>query len=79
METEDERSRRLVEGFLPNRYDVLKILIFIGVLFVAFYAGYLLKEVYVCKAWIQGQLETFDIRYQNITLWPPNLTQRTGS
>lgn len=81
METEDKRNLRLIKGFVPDRYDLIKIAIFLGVLFVAFYAGYLLKEVYVCKVWVGDQIREFNI-WENITLWnltAPDFTRRTGS
>jgi len=51
----DEDLQRLV----PDKYDIIKIVLFLGVLLVAFFVGYTLKEVYVCKKWFNDQLVYF--------------------
>lgn len=53
---------------VPDKYDIAKITIFLGILLVAFFVGYTLKEVYVCKAWYKEQLYLFDLQ-ENRTLW----------
>ena len=63
--SEEERIKIISDGFVPNRYDLIKIIIFVIVMCGVFYIGYLMNDTNTCRVWFKEQLYEFDIQKNN--------------
>ncbi len=66
---EEEFKKAVVTGLIPNRYDMIKIIVFAGIMFLAFFLGMMASEVRTCSFWMHDQLVSFNI-LQNDTIMP---------
>jgi len=77
LRQEEERTQKILAKIIPNRHDLMMMLVIALILGVVFWAGWEMNPTYSCKVWLGDQLRDYymneSINFCNGTM-PFNLT-----
>jgi len=66
---EEAVKETVANTLIPDRWDILKMVIFLIILLFAFFVGYEYRQVYTCKVWYHNQLMEFPNSDEPMLLW----------
>ena len=76
-EEEEERMKSVLDRLIPNKHDLMMMLVIALVVGVVFWAGWEMNPTYSCKVWLGNELRDYymneSINFCNGTM-PFNLT-----